>query len=301
MAEFWFVEIEMPFPLLAPFEELLGETGGIAVSSYETAPMPDPDTATWCLQVLLDAPPDHTAWARRLQDVANRVELTSPVIRSGYLPDQDWVSHTNRLNAPVRCGRFFLHGQHDRDQVPPGSLPLWLEAGLAFGTGRAPSTFGCLLAIEQLGRRRRLPRVLDFGCGSGVLAMAAARLGARHVLAADIDPVAVRVARENALRNGLGQRLHCLVADRPADPRLGGCFDLVLANILAGPLRRMARDLSRRVAPGGHLVLSGLLAREDAGIVTHYRAQGLILQRRIAREGWHSLIFARRSGIITDR
>jgi len=301
MAEFWFVEIEMPFPLLASFEELLGETGGIAVSSYETAPTPDPDTATWCLQVLLDAPPDHAAWARSLQGVASQIGLTMPVIRSGYLPDQDWVSHTNRLNAPVRCGRFFLHGQHDRGQVPPGSLPLWLEAGLAFGTGRAPSTFGCLLAIEQLCRTRRPGRVLDFGCGSGVLAMAAARMGAGRVLAADIDPVAIGVARENARRNGLGLQLHCLVADRPADPRLGGRFDLVLANILAGPLRRMARDLSRRVAPGGHLVLSGLLAREDASIVAYYRAQGLVLRRRIAREGWHSLIFARPSGNITDR
>lgn len=303
MAEFWFVEIEMDFPQLAPFEDLLGETdGSVAVSSYEVAPMPNPDDARWRLQILFDAPPDMKAWKKRLTAIANSLDMVDAPVSGGHLPDQDWVRHTNIVNAPIRAGRFYLYGAHDAGSAPPGAKPLLLDAGLAFGTGRAPSTYGCLLAIDRLAKQTAFRRVLDFGCGSGVLAMAAARCMPADavLLAADIDPVAVAVARNNAQLNGLNNagaaRIRCLVANRPGAPlvRQAGPYDLVLANILAGPLRRMARDLSRRVAPGGYLVLSGLLAHEDAAVFAAYRSQGLRLHSRIAREGWHTLVLNRR-------
>ena len=138
--------------------------------------------------------------------------------------------------------------------------------------------------------------MLDMGTGSGVLAMAAAKAGACHVLAADIDPVAVAVTQENVRLNGLRDRITALAASRPDDPRLTmpGPYDLVVANILAEPLCRMAQGLAALVATGGHLVLSGLLAREERMIVARYRAAGLQLKRRIPREGWHTLVFQRR-------
>lgn len=291
MPAFWSIEIELPFAALTPFEELLGEDAGVAVSSYEVR-----GGAAWRLQVLFDAPPDEKAWRRRLTAIARGLDLARAPISAARLPDQDWVRHTNRLNAPIQAGRFLLYGRHDMAHLPPAALKLCVDAGLAFGTGRAPSTFGCLLAIDSLCRRHLPRRALDLGTGSGVLAMAAARARVRHVIAADIDPVAVAVARSNVALNGLAARVRCLAASRPGDPRLRGCYDLAVANILAEPLCRMARDLSRRVAPGGHLVLSGILAREERLVLAHYRSQGLHLVRRIAREGWHTLVLARRHG-----
>ncbi len=296
MSSFWFVEIELPFPALAPFEDLLGldAEAGVALSSYEVAPMPDPDTAFWRLQLLFDAPPDDAAWRQRLAEIAASMGLAEAPIFAGKLPDQDWVRHTNKLNAPVHAGRFFLYGAHDAGSAPPGCLSLLLDAGLAFGTGRAPSTFGCLEAIDRLCRRQPPQTVLDLGTGSGVLAMAAARATSRaRIWAADIDPVAVDVARENARLNGLSRRIHCLVASHPLDARLPGPFDLVVANILAGPLCAMAHGLAAQVAPGGHLVLSGLLAKEERKVAAYYRGQGLAFTARLPREGWHTLIFRR--------
>lgn len=293
--EFWMAELDVPVDLVAAAEEMIGDEG-VAVTSYE---VPRPGLAMspdWRVQVLFDTPPDESDWRQRLTEIAAGLGIADPAVRFGHLPAQDWVRHTNRLNAPVRAGRFFLHGAHDSGAAPPGSLSLLLDAGLAFGTGRAPSTHGCLQAIDDL-CRIRLPRtMLDMGTGSGVLAMAAAKAGIRRVLAADIDPVAVAVTRDNVKLNGLDGRIAALTASRPDDPRLtaSGPYDLVVANILAEPLCRMAQGLAALVASGGHLVLSGLLAREERMIVARYRATGLQLKRRIPREGWHTLVFRRR-------
>jgi ribosomal protein L11 methyltransferase len=293
--EFWSVELDVPVDLVPAAEELLGDAG-IAVSSYEVTKPGVAMSPDWRVQVLFDAPPDEQKWRARLSEVAAGLDIPA-AIRFAHLPAQDWVRHTNRLNAPIRAGRFFLYGAHDAGHVPPGALGILLDAGLAFGTGRAPSTYGCLQAIDDLCRARIPRRMLDMGTGSGVLAMAAAKAGARHVLAADIDPVAVAVTRDNVRLNGLTQRIGAVVAHRPDDPRLvqAGPFDLVVANILAGPLCAMATGLSRLVTPGGHLVLSGLLAREERLIVARYRAAGVSLARRIPREGWHTLVFEHRA------
>lgn len=295
--EFWSVELDVPVDLIPAAEELVADEDLLAVSSYE---VPRPGLAMspdWRLQVLFDAPPDEKLWRRRLTDIAIALGIAAPVIAFHHLPPQDWVRHTNIVNAPISAGRFFVHGAHDAGSAPPGRLAIQLDAGLAFGTGRAPSTYGCLLAIDDLCRVRPPRRMLDMGTGSGILAMAAALAGAKACLAADIDPVAVAVTAANVQRNGLARRIAALTASRPYDPRLvtAGPYDLVVANILAEPLCRMATGLALLVAPGGHLVLSGLLAREERLIVARYRATGLALQRRIPREGWHTLVFARQS------
>ncbi|MEK9969300.1 MAG: 50S ribosomal protein L11 methyltransferase [Ferrovibrio sp.] len=292
--EFWSVELDVPVDLVPAAEDLLTDAG-IAVSSYEVVKPGVAMSPDWRVQVLFDAPPDEKEWRARLQAVAAGLGIPA-AIRFAHLPAQDWVRHTNKLNAPIRAGRFFLYGAHDAGQVPPGALGILLDAGLAFGTGRAPSTYGCLQAIDDLCRIRAPLRMLDMGTGSGVLAMAAAKAGARHVLAADIDPVAVDVTRDNVRLNGLSRRIGARVAHRPDDPVLvqAGPYDLVVANILAGPLCHMATGLARLVAGRGHLVLSGLLAREEHLIVARYRGTGLSLARRIPREGWHTLVFQRR-------
>lgn len=292
--EFWSVELDVPVDLVPAAEDLLADAG-IAVSSYEVVQPGMAMSPDWRVQVLFDAPPDEKEWRKRLKHVAAGLDIPA-VIRFAHLPAQDWVRHTNRLNAPVHAGRFFLYGAHDAGQVPPGRLGILLDAGLAFGTGRAPSTYGCLQAIDDLCRVAPPRHMLDMGTGSGVLAMAAAKAGARAVLAADIDPVATDVTRDNVKLNGLSQRIAAITASRPDDPRLtvAGPYDLVVANILAGPLCHMATGLARLVASGGHLVLSGLLAKEERLIVARYRATGLSLARRIPREGWHTLVFKRR-------
>ncbi len=293
--EFWSVELDVPVDLVPAAEDLLAEAG-IAVSSYEVTKPGMAMSPDWRVQVLFDAPPDEKEWRKRLKAVAAGLDIPA-TIRFMHLPAQDWVRHTNKLNAPVHAGRFFLYGAHDAGQVPPGHLGILLDAGLAFGTGRAPSTYGCLQAIDDLCRVRAPRTMLDMGTGSGVLAMAAAKAGARAVLAADIDPVATDVTRDNVKLNGLSQRIAAITASRPDDPRLtaAGPYELVVANILAGPLCHMATGLTRLVSSGGHLVLSGLRAREERLIVARYRAMGLTLARRIPREGWHTLVFKRRA------
>lgn len=293
--EFWSVELDVPVDLVPAAEEMLDDAG-IAVSSYEVVKPGLAMSPDWRVQVLFDAPPDEKEWRRRLKEVAAGLDIPA-VIRFTHLPAKDWVRHTNTLNAPISAGRFFLYGAHDAGQVPPGKQSILLDAGLAFGTGRAPSTYGCMQAIDDLCRVRMPRRMLDMGTGSGVLAMVAAKAGARAILAADIDPVAVDVTRNNVKLNGLSHRIAALTASRPDDPRLvrPGPYDLVVANILAGPLCHMATGLSRLVASGGHLVLSGLLAKEERLIVARYRATGLSLARRIPREGWHTLVFERRA------
>jgi ribosomal protein L11 methyltransferase len=282
----WAIELALPPAALAPFEEALAPLG-FASSTFE-----GPDKRHWRLQVLCTAAPDRAAVAEIVAGVAASAGLAAPEIAIAPLPDIDWVAHTNRLLAPLRAGRFFLYGAHDAGRAPAGAWQLQIDAGLAFGTGRAPSTFGCLLAIDALARRKRLRRALDIGTGSGVLALAVGRASTARIVAADIDPVAVGVARRNAGINRLGRRVRLLRADGLRAPliRAGAPYDLITANILAEPLARLARDLRASLAPGGVLVLSGLLAREERRVLAPYLAKGWRLQRRIAVEGWHTLV-----------
>ncbi len=207
-----------------------------------------------------------------------------------------WLARTREAFPEQRIGaRFAIRGSHLADRAPAGRISLTLDAGMAFGSGEHASTRGCLLALERLSPRRPR-RILDLGTGSGILALAAARLWRRKVLAADNDPHSVRAARRNATANGLGPQMRAILADGWCSPsiRRGAPYDLVLANILARPLAAMASPLSRHLAPGGRAVLAGLLSRQAPMVLAAHRRAGLILERRIATDGWTTLILKRR-------
>jgi ribosomal protein L11 methyltransferase len=211
------------------------------------------------------------------------------------LPETDWVAKVRRDLPPVEAGRFFVYGSHDADRVPPGRVPLLIEAAVAFGTGHHGTTLGCLRALDRLlGAGVRPGRVADVGCGTAVLALAAAAtLPAAEIVASDIDPVAVAVAEANARANGLAGRLRCVEAAGFDHAALSGSFDLVFANILKGPLLSLAPDIAGRLALGGMAILSGLLVTQAEEIAAAYRAQGLGLAEREDLGDWSTLTFRR--------
>lgn len=225
----------------------------------------------------------------RIRDLLAGLSLSRAVERE-ELPDIDWVAKSLEGLKPVRAGGFFVHGAHDRDRIEAGDIALEIEAGLAFGTGHHGTTAGCLETIAQVVADERPANALDLGTGSAVLAIALAKLAHIPVLATDIDPVATEVAAANARLNGVGTLVECVTAtgfDHPAFAR--GPFDLVVANILAGPLIELAPQMARHVKRGGALVLSGILDRQEEAVLSAYRASGFVHVHTLHREGWVTL------------
>ena len=209
------------------------------------------------------------------------------------LADADWLAMALSGLPPVRAGRFFVFGMHDRGRIPVNAVALRIEAGAAFGTGHHGTTTGCLLAFDALLKARRFAKVLDVGTGTGVLAIAASRTGSGVVVGTDIDRVSVRIARENARINQVGARFvhanglaHRLVAGQAP-------YDLVFANILARPLVRLAPDIRRALRPGGLAILSGLLRSQERQVKAAYLSQGFRVARRIHRDAWATLVMRR--------
>ncbi|WP_150525465.1 50S ribosomal protein L11 methyltransferase [Roseibium sediminis] len=211
------------------------------------------------------------------------------------LSDVNWVEKSLEGLAPVKAGRFVVHGSHDRSKVPPGALGLEIEAALAFGTGHHGTTAGCLEEIDRLLNMREFDSILDLGTGTGVLAIAAAKLTKQYVLATDIDPVATRTAAENAWLNGVGPLVKTFTANGMEDRKfdLYGPFDLVIANILARPLMKMARSIATRMTDRATLVLSGLRVEDGSRIIFAYGTQGFHLVRKGEKDGWLTLTFER--------
>lgn len=239
--------------------------------------------------------PDRGWVTARLAAAALAGGVAVPDFELGLLPETDWVAESQAELQPIRAGRFWVHGSHVTGPAPGGAIPLLIDANQAFGTGRHETTYGCLVALSELARRRRPERVLDLGCGSAVLALAAAKLWpAARVLAADIDPAAVAVAAGNVRANG-APWIETLGATGYAHPRLRAAapYDLIVANILAGPLCRLALDTARHLAPGGLVVLSGLLVRQERRVLAKHRAVGLRLVARRQVNEWSVLVLRR--------
>jgi ribosomal protein L11 methyltransferase len=248
------------------------------IDAYAAAPLLTPDVG---LRLALAA----AAAGGRLLDVAEE-----------RLAERDWLADNRLAFPPRRVGRFFVYGSHHDGAIPAGAIGIEIDAATAFGTGEHPSTRGCLLALDLLARRRRFACPLDIGTGTGILAIAAARRLHRRVIAVDIDANAVRMARYNARRNRAAAQVR---VQRGAGYRHGALagrrrYDLIFANILARPLMRMARDLSRRLAPGGRAVLSGLLRRQEAMVLAAHLSRRIVLERRVLIDGWSTLVM--RSG-----
>ncbi|WP_428928140.1 50S ribosomal protein L11 methyltransferase [Marinibacterium sp. SX1] len=209
------------------------------------------------------------------------------------LPETDWVAKVKRELAPVEAGRFFVYGSHDADRVPAGVEPLLIDAAMAFGTGHHGTTLGCLKALDWLiGQGQAKARVADIGCGTAVLAMAAARTWPDRVIASDIDPVAVDVAEANVRANDLDGRVDCVEAAGFDHPALAAAapFDLIFANILKGPLMALSPDLCGALEPGGHAILSGILVEQADDVVAEYARHGANLERREDIGDWSTLI-----------
>ncbi|MDP9836815.1 ribosomal protein L11 methyltransferase [Neorhizobium huautlense] len=216
-------------------------------------------------------------------------EFPDAVIEREIIPDIDWIAKSLEGLKPVRAGRFLVHGSHDRDKVRSGDIAIEIDAGQAFGTGHHGTTAGCLETIERVLNAENPRNALDLGTGSGVLAIAVRKLRPMiPVLATDIDPVAVRVARENVRRNGIANGIALETAPgfhSPAFDRYGP-FDLIIANILARPLIKMAPQLVTHLSPGGSVILSGILAEQRWKVISAYSGAGLGHVRTIWRNGW---------------
>jgi ribosomal protein L11 methyltransferase len=267
--------------------DLLNESffeGQAAISAFE-AP-----GGRWEVTVHFAEPPDQDS-IRELVGLAAGGDVAQH-IAFDTVEARDWVKATLEDLVPVPAGRFVVHGSHDRTRVPANKLGIEIEAALAFGTGHHGTTRGCLLLLDHVLKAHDPRRVLDLGTGTGVLAIAAAKALHRAVLASDIDPASVRVARENARLNETGYLVETIRATGFAAPQfaLRGPFDLVLANILANPLRQLATPMARHLTPKALVILSGLLTPQAGPVIAAYRARGLVPVRHLRIEGWSSLL-----------
>lgn len=225
------------------------------------------------------------------REAQKHLQLTTSTIST--LPETDWVRHSLEGLAPVSAGRFFLHGSHDRGRKRSGGIALEIDAGTAFGTGHHGTTAGCLMALDLILKRQSPRRILDLGCGTGVLAIAAVQATKRHTLATDIDPEAIRVTRMNAALNGVGPLIAAATAPGLKHNKIVNAapYDLIFANILARPLISLAQGLSGILAPGGNLVLSGLTVDQIRWVAAAYRNRGLVPVQTLRRENWATLTF----------
>jgi ribosomal protein L11 methyltransferase len=254
----------------------------------------DNGQGNWRVAIHFRTPPDEAA-VRELADVALGPDA-GKALHFERIAAKDWVRESLVGLKPVAAGRFVVHGAHDRDCVSRNRIGIEIEAALAFGTGHHGTTRGCLLALDHIcksgGQAPR--RILDVGTGTGVLTIAAARALRRPVLATDIDASAVRVAREKARLNRAGDVVTFVHADGVTAPAIHARapFDLIFANILLKPLQRLAAPLRKILAPGGRIVLSGILTSQANAVLAAYRP--LALERRIELDGWTTLVLRRR-------
>jgi len=303
----WKAAVAVPAAAAAAFEAAL-EPFAVAVSTYEAEPagakprgLPEP--ATWMgdlwladacvVEAIADRPPDRARIETAVAIAAAASGLRAPEVVIEEIADVDWQAQVLASLPAIEVGRFRVRGGHIVEPPRPGVIDLEIEAGAAFGSGEHETTRACLAALGDVLKRARPARVLDLGCGTGVLGLAAAKAAKSRLLMTDIDPRAVAVAAAAARRNGVAAPVR--VANGWRDPaiRAAAPFDLVLANILARPLRAMAGDLARGLAPGGRAILSGFLYWQEPFVMAPHRAAGLTLERRTRRGDWLALTIRR--------
>lgn len=246
----------------------------------------------WRLEAFVEAQPDQALLSRVVAIVARAFGVAAPKIVLSQIDDQDWVAENQRSFLPFTVGRYFIYPSFHQTTVPRDKIGILIDPGMAFGTGTHATTQGCLMAIDEIARNETIGRAIDVGCGSGILAIALAHAARRRVTACDNDPIAVRVTEENAKINGVANRIIALRAEGLDHVEIARCapFQVIVANILAQPLIDLAPALSRGLKPGGHLILSGLLAKQEIMVADAYRAEGISLAKRIEGGDWVTLM-----------
>lgn len=263
----------------------------------------DEKARRWHMEVYFNAPPDEDNVRRVISEALKPFDLPAPLVDFVPIEALDWVTESQRQIRPIRAGRYFVHGSHARDAIPLGLIALEIDAGRAFGTGSHETTHGCLMMLDRLARRFTPRNVLDLGCGSGLLALAAWHTWRCPVYATDIDPVAVAVARDNAILNRVPasppipgrNTLRLDVATGMQSPLLRSAqpFDLVLANILMKPLCALAPAVVSSLSKRGRVVLSGLLNHQAPAVLNAYRNRGLKLEDKLVQGQWTTLMMSR--------
>ena len=244
----------------------------------------------WRVEFLCSEEPDIEDLARAGRELNDTGISIKPRIQR--VPNQDWVVASQQTNKPVRAGRYFVHASHYGGAKPPGAIRLVVDAGPAFGTGTHESTYGCLIALDDLAKRTHISNPLDLGTGTSILSMAVSRTWRCRVLAVDIDPCAIEFARVTATLNNLQRHIELMVSEGCQHHRVirGKPYDLIVANILAGPLIWMAGDIGRHLAPGGRVILSGLLQHQERRVLAPYRLNRMVLEKCIRIKGWSTLM-----------
>ena len=281
----WRLELTVPQVAVLAFEELLSGNC-VAVSSFGD------DGTDWRVEGYTDREPDEAALKDGLAVTASVFDLPTPALKIEFLTPRDWLADNLSSFEPIHVAGFFIYPNHFDGRFPPAATPLLIDAGTAFGSGTHPTTATCLIAMAALAKHRMIGNVLDLGCGSGILAFAAATLWPGPVIATDIDPEAVRVARANAQINHLGHKVTTICSNgfRHKSIRANAPYDLIVANVLARPLMSMAGDAVTALARGGHVILSGLMTRDAPWVVAKYGARGLVLCDRWSQDGWTTLM-----------
>ncbi len=285
----WLIELVVPAAALPVFQGVL-DGHAEAVSMFEARP----DGSIWRIAGYAEAEPDRGAIEAAAAVAAGAAQIGFPAIRIEALADRDWLAENAKDFKPVNAGRFHIHPTDRPARAGKGRTAIALDAGPAFGSGTHETTRGCLIALDRLaGRKRFRPqRLLDLGCGSGILAIAMAKLWDLPVAAVDNDPVAVETATENADRNGVGALVRARKGDalKPATLARGGPFDLIAANIVANPLIAIAEPIAQALAPGGFVILSGLLRDQERDVRAAYRTAGLTPAGSVRLGEWPTLI-----------
>jgi ribosomal protein L11 methyltransferase len=282
--ELWSIRIDFavkPDDALRLRIETAMEELGSALSSFE-------EGKGWRMETIAEAKP-------RAADVRAALKPFGVAATIGKVPQKNWVLESRKGLPPLKAEPFFIHGEHDRDKRPKQGIPLEIDAGMAFGTGRHETTMGCLKALLRLKKTLKAKRILDIGTGTGILAFAAWHLYRRPVIAGDNDKDAVRVAKENAAINGLRKQVRIVASDgyRAKVIRDHGPYDLITANILANPLIALAPDLARNLARNGRAVLSGLMNDQAKDVLGAHRKVGLDLDFRMRLGDWSVLVLKR--------
>ena len=290
-AKQWQIRVFAQISEIPAIEEVFGDLM-LASSSFEI----NEARGEWAVDIITDGAPEKDDIHARLALASGLLGIATPRYELKQLEAKDWVSEVQKNFPPLHVGRFYVYGSHVKEQPPHAKIALKVNAGAAFGSGEHATTSGCLIALGELAKRRRFSNPLDMGCGSGILALAAAKLWHVSVTGTDIDPVSVEVSRGNALHNRVAPLSHFETANGYAAwaVRKGAPFDLIIANILARPLMRMAPQLAANLASGGIVILSGLLGTQERMVLAAHRAQGLTLIKRIPIQGWHTLVLKKR-------